>query len=161
MAKKQEDFQVMDTFQRPRWKHGTRIFGFIVMAVLNVSLVMSDVERIGKHHELSLIQEVITYLALIVIDATLLLPIVFEVDKVIVQDSRLILKTLFWTAKPPWSDLISFSNPKMLKFGILKTKFLKTKKIFYLINRRDIRGYDRLAQILSERINATVTTPKA
>jgi len=61
MAKKQEDFQVMDTFQRPRWKHGNPHLWVHCHGRAQCFVVMSDVERIGKHHELSLIQEVITY----------------------------------------------------------------------------------------------------
>jgi len=156
MAKKQEVFEPMQTFQRPRWKHGVRIFGFIVMLALNVSMIGADVERAGKHIELVWFHELIMYIALLVIDATLLLPIVFEVDKAIVQDSRLTLKTLFWTTKLPWTNLVSFKSPRMLKFGILKTL-----KCFYLINRRDIRGYEQLAQTIIQRIDAIAVTPKA
>ncbi len=118
---KSETFEAMEVFQRPRWVHGSRVFGVVIMVTLNVSLVMSNVERLNNHFKFNIAHELLTYFALLIIDVFMLLPIIFEVDKATVQDSTLTLKTLFWTAKIPWSDIVSLKTPAMLKFAILRS----------------------------------------
>jgi hypothetical protein len=133
-------FEAKVEFQRARWKHGIRIFGIILMVILNVSLVMSDVERAQKAAHFSLPHELITYLALFLLDTTVLMPLLFEVDKIELFQDLLILKPVFWTARLKWEDIQYFKTPPMLKFAILRTQ-----KSFYLINKRDIKNFPELA----------------
>jgi hypothetical protein len=136
----QPAFEAKVLYQRARWKHGTRIFGIVLMTVLNISLVMSDIERANKAAHFSLIHELITYLALFLLDTTVLMPLLFEVDKIEVLNDKLILKAIFWTAKLRWEDIQYFKTPPMLKFAILKSQ-----RCFYLINKRDIKNFSELA----------------
>ncbi len=136
----QPAFEAMVVYQRARWKHGMRIFGIVLMVVLNISLVMSDIERAGKAAHFSLIHELITYVALFLLNTTVLMPLLFEVDKIEVLNDMLILKAIFWTAKLKWEDIQYFKTPPMLKFAILKSQ-----RCFYLINKRDIKKFADLA----------------
>lgn len=140
-APEQAAFQAKVEYQRARWKHGMRIFGIVLMVVLNISLVMSDIERAQKSAHFSLLHELITYVALLLLDTTVLLPLLFEVDKVEVFQDLLVLKAVFWTAKLKWEDIQYFKLPPMLKFAILRSQ-----RSFYLINKRDIRNYPQLAE---------------
>lgn len=126
-------------YQRARWKHGMRIFGIALMALLNVSLVMSDIERANKAAHFSLPHELVTYLALILLDTTVLLPLIFEVDKVELLNDSLVLKAIFWTAKLKWEEIQYFKTPPMLKFALLKSQ-----RCIYLLNKRDIKNFPEL-----------------
>jgi hypothetical protein len=133
-------FEAKVEFQRARWKHGMRIFGIVLMLILNVSLVMSDIERAQKAVHFSLPHELITYVALFLLDTTVLMPLLFEADKIEVFQDVLILKAVFWTARLKWEDIQYFKTPPMLKFAILRTQ-----KSFYLINKRDMKKFPELA----------------
>jgi hypothetical protein len=133
-------FEAKVVYQRARWKHGMRIFGIVLMLVLNVSLVMSDVERANKAAHFSLPHELITYLALFLLNTTVLMPLLFEVDKVEVLNDSILLKAIFWTAKLKWDDIQYFKTPPMLKFAVLKSQ-----RCFYLLNKRDLKQFPDLA----------------
>lgn len=133
-------FQAKVVYQRARWKHGMRIFGIVLMAVLNVSLVMSDIERANNASHFSLMHEFITYVALFLLDTTVLMPLLFEVDKIEVFNDMVVLKAIFWTAKLKWDDIQYFKTPPMLKFAVLKSQ-----RCYYLINKRDIKQFPELA----------------
>lgn len=132
-------FEAKVVYQRARWKHGMRIFGIVLMAVLNVSLVMSDIERANNASHFSIPHELITYLALFLLDTTVLMPLLFEVDKIEVFNESIVLKAIFWTAKLKWEDIQYLKTPPMLKFAVLKSQ-----RCFYLINKRDIKGFPEL-----------------
>ena len=120
------------------------------MVVLNVSLVMSGVERASKHMHMSIEKELITYVALLILDAAMLVPIIFEVDKIQLTEDTLILKTVFWTAKVRWADVLSYKTAPMWRYALLRTR-----KCFYLLNKQDIRNFLDLAPLLCQRIMAT------
>lgn len=150
MAKQKKDskaqtqpatFEAKVVYQRARWKHGMRIFGIVLMSVLNVSLVMSDIERANKAAHFSLVHELITYMALFLLDTTVLLPLLFEVDKVELFNDSVALKAIFWTARLKWDDIQYFKTPPMLKFALLKSQ-----RCIYLLNKRDIKQFSDLAE---------------
>ncbi|CAN5607292.1 hypothetical protein BH10CYA1_BH10CYA1_12090 [soil metagenome] len=132
-------FEAKVVYQRARWKHGMRIFGIVLMVVLNVSLVMSDVERANNASHFSLPHELVTYLALILLDTTVLMPLLFEVDKIEVFNESIVLNAIFWKAKLKWEDIQYFKLPPMLKFAVLKSQ-----RCYYLINKRDIKQFAEL-----------------
>jgi len=149
MAKQKKDgktppkpaaFEAKVVYQRARWKHGMRIFGIVLMSVLNVSLVMSDIERANKAAHFSLVHELITYVALLLLDTTVLMPLLFEVDKVELFNDSISLKAIFWTARLKWDEIQYFKTPPMLKFAVLKSQ-----RCFYLLNKRDIKQFSDLA----------------
>lgn len=117
-----------------------RIFGIVLMSVLNVSLVMSDIERANKAAHFSLAHELITYVALLLLDTTVLMPLIFEVDKVELFNDSILLKAIFWTARLKWEEIQYFKTPPMLKFALLKSQ-----RCFYLLNKRDIKQFSELA----------------
>lgn len=117
-----------------------RIFGIVLMSVLNVSLVMSDIERANKAAHFSLVHELITYVALLLLDTTVLMPLLFEVDKVELFNDSISLKAIFWTARLKWEEIQYFKTPPMLKFAVLKSQ-----RCFYLLNKRDIKQFSDLA----------------
>ena len=133
-----------------------RVFGVVLLVVLNVALIMSDVERFNKHLKFSFAHEFISYIALLLLDVTILLPILFEVDQAEATREHLILKTIFWKAKLTWDQIVSFKTPPMLKFSVLKTA-----RCFYLINKRDIKRFDELAEIINKHVNQPVAKNKS
>jgi hypothetical protein len=139
-----------EIYQRARWKHYLRFVGLLLLVCLNISLVGSSIEVFSTRQSLDLQQQLASYLVAIFFDITVLIPILFEVDRLWFAPDRLILKTLLWEAKIPYEQIVSFSNPIYLAFGIIKTK-----NCFYLVNKRDISSFPELAQILSQRIGKT------
>jgi len=134
------------TYTRPKWKHATRVFGVLILLLLNFSMVMSDIERHSKHMQLDFGKEALTYLVLLFFDITILLPLIFEVNQVDVNSEQLILKTIFFAAKLKWADIVYFKKPLYLKFGIVRTR-----RCIYLINKKDIKNFDDLAETIMAR----------
>jgi hypothetical protein len=131
------------TFSRARWKHWSRYFGAFVIAMLNVSLVMSTIQIHTSQPLPDIDRELLSFAFVLFFDVTVLLPIILEVDRVVVTPDKVVFKTLFWTSKVPWSEIISFKNPLVLTFAIVRTP-----RCFYLINKKDIRPLDELLETI-------------
>ncbi|HEY9676597.1 MAG TPA: hypothetical protein V6C76_01245 [Drouetiella sp.] len=142
---KSHEFRARTVYDRARWKNGMRVFGVVLMVLLNISLVGSDVERAQKMAHFSLLPEVITFGCLLLMDVTVLMPLIFEVDTIELYQDSLVLRLLFWKAKLKWEDIQYFKLPPMLKFAVVRSQ-----KCFYLINRRDIRNFSQLAESIKK-----------
>jgi len=131
------------TFARARWKHWSRYFGAFVIAMLNVSLVMSTIQIHMNQPFPDIDRELLSFAFVLFFDLTVLLPIILEVDRVVVTPDTIVFKTLFWTSKVPWPEIVSFKNPLVLTFAIVRTP-----RCFYLINKKDIRPLDELLETI-------------
>ena len=138
------------TFERAKWKHYVRWFAFLFVLVLDATLVASSINAHFIRHiptaPLSLAREGIGFFLVACCHLMVVPSIVLEANKVEVTPERLILDNLIWRTKIKWEDITAFNAPRILKFAILRTK-----KFFYLINKRDIERYDDLAEIIEHK----------
>ena len=147
VAKSPKKFSPDDSgvYARPRWRHASRIFGALIVVMLNISAVMTAVTSHSQGLKFN-IKEVPIFLVVLLCDLTILLPIICEVDMAKLTDECLILKTTFYNRSIPWGDISAFKAPTFMVFS-----YIKVGRCFYLINKRHTRGYDQLAQAISSR----------
>lgn len=129
-------------FRRARWKHFVRYFGLFTVLLLNISLVGSNI-HLAANHRMDLKHLLLSYVLLITLDVIFLLPTIFEVDKVVVTDESLVMSTLLWRARVPWAAIVSCVKPAWLAYAIVKTQ-----RCFYLINKRDVKDFADLLEII-------------
>ncbi len=122
-------------------------FGFIVLALLNIALVGSDIVRLQSNSSFSWQHELVTYAFLLFMDLTVFIPGLFQVRCIRVWEDRLAVQTMFWTSQLAWQDIISLTLPAYMRVGIMKTK-----RCYYLIDRRAIRGFDEFLTKLKEKL---------
>lgn len=154
MPEKQEksDFVFEDkrVYRRHWLKTIIRVFFALIILMLNITTVLSDIERHGKHVGLSWEQEVFMFFFLLLIDATILIPILFEVHSVEVTPEKATFQTLFFRKGVPWDNIVKFKQWRYVVYALVRTP-----RCFYLINRRDIKGFPDLAQTIMERATST------
>lgn len=131
------------SFSRARWKHWLRYFGVTVIVLLNISLVMSTIQLHGARTAPDIGSEIFSFALVIFFDITVLLPTILEVDQVQATPNWLIFKTLFWTSRIPWGEILALHNPLYLTFVIVRTP-----RCFYLLNRRDLQPFDQLLETI-------------
>ena len=131
------------TFTRARWKHWSRYFGVFVIVLLNISLVLSTIQIHSTQPTPDIDRELLSFAFVLFFDLTVLLPIIFEVDRVVVTADKVTFKTLFWTSKIPWTEIRSFRNPIYLTFAIVRAP-----RLFYLINKKDIVPIEELVETI-------------
>ena len=91
--------------------------------------------------------EVVSFLFLIFIDVFMLIPMILEANEVIVTPEYLTLKLLYFKKRLAWGQISEFKQwPFLVYTGV------KAGRCFYLINRREIKGFNKLAQIIMERV---------
>lgn len=124
-----------------------RWVAFLFVVLVDVTLVATTVNAHFIRHiptsTLPLVREFIGFFLIACCHLMVVPSIVLEANKIQVTPERLILDNLIWRAKIKWEDIAAFNAPRILKFAILRTK-----KFFYLINKRDIERYDDLAEII-------------
>ncbi len=145
-------FEEKESFKRHWFKHVSRIFISVIIVALNVSMVMSALDRYKHGQAMPMHMEVVSFLFLIFIDVTMLVPMMLEANEVIVTPEFLTLNMLFFRKRLAWSKISEFKQWKFLVYtGV------KSGRCFYLINRREIKGFDKLAKIITERVPSIET----
>ena len=134
-------------YDRPTYKTVLRICGFLILTVLNISLVGSDLSRIQNHEQLNLQLEALTFLAVIFFDASILVPILFEVRKIRFWEDRIVLNTLFWQTQLAWADIKELKLPLFFAVAVIKTN-----RTFYIINRQDFKEFPDFIQKIEGKI---------
>ena len=132
------------TFQRARWKHFIRYFGAFVIFWLNVSLVLATIEIHTTHESPDIWRELLSYVIVLFFNVTVLVPTLLEVDTAWASPDKLTVGTLLWKSKIPWKDIVALYNPVWLTFAVLRTR-----RCFYLINKRDIQPLDELLETIA------------
>lgn len=139
-----------EVFRRPRWKHFVRWFAFLMVLAMDASFVSTSFQaHFIKHIALQpqmLQKEVFGYFLLAVCNMFLLPSMILEVDKVVVMPEKIVLHNLFWRFQEKWTELKRFKEPVFLKFSVLTGR-----KFLYLINRKDIDGYDTLVETIAHK----------
>lgn len=146
MPKKEKFAEATFTFKRSLWKVLFRWFIFALLLFLNFSLVASTVSGVLEGRQQELMLGLVTYLVVFFFDVTILLPLIFEVDTVWLLPDKVVLKTLFWTTKIPYEEIVSLKLPMWSKFLILRDK-----RVIYLMHRNDLQPFDMLVEKIVEK----------
>lgn len=125
-----------------------RWFGLIVVVTLNIAMTGSNF-RLRASGRLDLAHELLSYFFLAFLDAVFLLPTILEVNSVIVTPHELILSPLLWRVVLPWEKILWCKKPVFLAYAIVKTR-----RCFYLINKRDIPEFDQLLETITARLKS-------
>ena len=133
-------------YRRARWKHWSRYAGLFIMMLLNYSLIMSTIADQAMHNHFPLGLQIITFITVIFFDLTLLLPIIFEIDSLWITPDYLEFNVLFWRSKLVWNQIAYIHNPIYSNFAILRSP-----KCIYLINKRDIKPFDEVFEIIKSK----------
>lgn len=133
-------------FKRPRWKHFLRLLTFTGIILLYIMFGFTSYNsHIVLHHGFS-IKEGIAYILALAIAVPIIPSVLMEADYVKIEPDGLLIKNLIYRTKVAWEDITKFSDPLYLKFGILRTK-----KAFFLLNRRDLPNYNQLVETIREK----------
>jgi len=139
-----------DYYRRPRWKHFVRIFGFFVLLALPFVLIAADLQLLATQaNSPKFLKHILMDVFLVIVDLTMLVPIFFEVDSVQAAPDKLTLKTIFWKGVIPYSEIVAFKTPSLWQFALVRTK-----RCFYLINKKDIPRYEELVKTIAEKAPA-------
>jgi hypothetical protein len=147
---KKEEEPGVETYKRALWKHLLRYVILSTIVLLNISTVMSFLTRLPDKQMMNPWQEIFFFLTVAIVNLLFAVPAIFEVNRARLAPEGLQLNTLLWRTRLKWSDLVEFEQPRFLKFAILRTK-----RCFYLINRRDIYSYESLARSIKDKMAST------
>ncbi|HEY9758152.1 MAG TPA: hypothetical protein V6C97_23505 [Oculatellaceae cyanobacterium] len=134
-------------FERPPLKSFIRLMGFLLVLMLNISLIGSVFSSIQTHQRINFQLEASSLLLLLFVDSTILLPLLFEVGKVRFWADRIGLNTLFWKTELAWSDILELSQPSIFAVAVIKTKGM-----IYIIHRRDFKEYPEIIEKIEGKI---------
>ncbi len=140
-------FENKEVFKRHWFRHVSRIFITLIIIALNVCMVMGGIDRYRRGGAMPFQVEFFSYMFLVFIDVTMLIPMMLEANEVIVTPEYLTLKLLYFKKKLAWSQISEFK-----RWNYLVYTGIKSGRCFYLINRREIKGFDKLAKIITERV---------
>lgn len=136
-------------YRRTKWQHFVRFVAFGGVMALDFGLLGSAISHhLVKTYSLASIgKEALAYFLVLLCNMAVLPSILLEANTVEVTDDRLILNNLLFRSALPWSEITSVIAPIYLKFAIIKTK-----KFFYLLNKRDIEGFPELINTIREKV---------
>ncbi|HIA55039.1 MAG TPA: hypothetical protein EYN91_23645 [Candidatus Melainabacteria bacterium] len=140
-------FEEKQVFKRHWFRHFSRIAISLIIVALNICMVMSSVDRLLHGGNMPIHMELLSFLFLAFIDVAMLIPMVLEANEVIVTPEYLTLKMLYFKKRLAWSQITEFRQWNFLVYA-----GVKAGRCFYLINRREIKGFDKLAKIITERV---------
>lgn len=140
-------FEDKEVFKRHWLRHYSRIFITLIIIVLNFCMIMGAVDRYGHGGSMPIHMELMSFLFLVFIDVAMLIPMILEANEVIVTPEYLTLKMLYFKKRLAWSQISEFRRWPFLVYTAVKSG-----RCFYLINKREIKGFDKLAKIIEERV---------
>jgi hypothetical protein len=139
--------QVEHVFRRGIFKHLLRYFYLLMLVGMSVSMPMSMIERAQLHQHIDLGSELFLLLFIVGINILILPSAFFEVNGIIVKADGLKIETMLLPVTVPFDQIISLTVPNYLVWALLRTK-----RGFYLINRRDIANLDQLYSLLAPKL---------
>lgn len=138
---------VEHVFRRRLFKHCLRYFYLLMLCGLSVSMPMSFVERAQLHQHIDVGSELFLLLFIVGINALILPSAFFEVNGIIFSNDGLKIETMLLPVKVKFDDIVSLTAPNYLVWAVLRTK-----RGFYLINRRDITNFNELYGLLAPKL---------
>jgi hypothetical protein len=136
-------------YRRALWKHFSRYFYVFMLLGLNLSTFMLLLGRLQRHESINIGSELTMFAFLAVMDLWLLPICLLEVNSLQITDKGLRVGTIFWRWLLPWSDIVSFKMNENLVWATMRTK-----RGFYLINRKDISNFSELRPQLTEMLDS-------
>lgn len=143
-------------FKRSLWRHLIRYPAAGMLALLNVAIFMSFVERLPRYQHMDPFRELFFFGTVAFIDIFLFVPIVFEVNRIETDKDGLSLSTLLWRTRLKWEHITHFEQPKYLKFAIVRTP-----RCFYLLNKYHLKPFYELAAIISAKMPKRIQDTEA
>lgn len=143
-----EDAADVAEYLRPRWKHYLRWMIFSFMLFLYFTLILNSYHQHILLHRGFLLQELFVYILCSLMMVPVLPSILFEVDYVKIDKESILCQNLLLRRIENWDNIVKFSDPMYLKFAILRSKSFP---FFYLLNKRDIPNYEKLAETIREK----------
>lgn len=137
----------LPSFRRKARKSLVRYFYLLILLGLNISMPMSMIERAQHKLAVDFGAEVFLLVFIFGLDLVMLPSLLFEVNGVIVAKGSLIIETLFGRHTIADEDIVSLKLPKFLVWAVLRTK-----RGFYLINRRDIPNFEELLSLVAPKL---------
>lgn len=137
----------LPAFRRKARKHYVRYFYLLVLLFLNISFLMSMIERAQHRLYVDFGSEAFLLVFILGLDCVMLPSLLFEVNAVLVREDALIIETMFGSRTVFYGDIVSMTMPKYLVWAVLRTK-----RGFYLINRREIPDFDQLLALLAPKL---------
>ena len=133
--------KVLYKCSRMRRKHYMRLFFFFCLFLLNVASPLSLINRLlVDSRTVQVSAELFHFLCIFVIDIYMVPSVIFEVDELTIREDGLTIKALLWRRDFRFDQIVAFQNHRNFLWAILRTA-----RCFYLINRREIKGFDKLA----------------
>jgi hypothetical protein len=139
--------KVEHVFRRRLIKHLLRYFYLLMLVGLTVSMPMSLIERAQLHHHIDLGSELFMLFFILGINILILPSAFFEVHGIIFSEDGLKIETMFFPVRVPFDQIVTFAVPNYLIWAVLRTK-----RGFYLINRKDIANFDELYGLLAPKL---------
>ena len=96
-----------------------------------------------EHHGLDPLKEFFGYLVVLFFDVTILLPVILEVNMVEIKPDSITLFGMFSKKTIEWKDITYFHAPDYLTYGVLRAG-----KSIYLLNKKDLKPYEELFEII-------------
>lgn len=110
-----------------------------MIAGLNVSTVMLLIGRLSRHEPVNIQSELFMFAFLLFMDLWILPICILELDYLEPGSEFLKVGNILWSSRLPWKDIVSLRMSQRLVWAILRTK-----RAFYLINRKDIPRFEEL-----------------
>lgn len=136
-----------NTYKRALRKHLARYFYALMIVGLNVSTIMLLIGRLSRQQPVSFQSELMMFAFLLFMDLWILPICVLELDYLEPGPDFLRLGNILWSSRVLWADIVSLKMSDRLVWAILRTK-----RAFYLINRRDIPRFEELIVEIGEKI---------
>lgn len=125
-----------------------RLFFFFCLFLLNVASPLSLINRIVvDSRTVQVSAELFHFLCIFVIDIYMVPSVVFEVDELTIREDGLTIKALLWQRDFRFDQILAFQNHQNFLWAILRTA-----RCFYLINKRDMKNFEQLVEILDSRL---------
>lgn len=140
--------KVLYKCSRQRRKHYMRLFFFCCLFLLNVASPLSLINRLFVDaRTVQVSAELFHFLCIFVIDIYMVPSVIFEVDELTIREDGLTIKALLWRRDFCFDQIVDFQNHKNFLWAILRTT-----RCFYLINKRDMKNFEQLVEILDSRL---------
>jgi hypothetical protein len=143
---------VIGTYKRARWKHYSRFVALAGLGLIDAMMVLTAIHSAEIHPLVTpaaIAKECVTVGVLMLCNLFVLPSIVLEADKVQLSTDKVSLWNLLWKTDINWQEIKTIVAPAYLKFAIVNTE-----NAFYLINKRDVEGFDELLHTMRDKTGA-------
>jgi hypothetical protein len=120
-----------------------RVLGFILMMGLNIGIIGGDIWGGRAYVRLSWQREAVSLIMLVIFNALVLFPILFEAWYAKVDKDGITLAGMFWRISRSWDKVTDFKNPVFLKLAMMRLG-----RFLFFINKRVLPDYAILESLI-------------